>query len=90
MNLVERWFREITTKRIRRGVFHSVEDLVTAIDTYLRETNKNPKPFVWTASVETDSRKIARCKATVETLHEHGFEGTATSISTSCRGSEAI
>src|SRR2546422_11768108 len=69
LNLVERWFREITTKRIRRGVFHSVEDLVAAIDTYLRETNKNPKPFVWTASVETILAKIARCKATFETLH---------------------
>src|SRR2546425_7394023 len=69
LNLVERWFREITTKRIRRGVFHSVEDLVTAIDTYLRETNKNPKPFVWTASVETILAKIARCKAIFETLH---------------------
>src|SRR5437867_2028686 len=66
LNLVERWFREITTKRIRRGVFHSVEDLVAAIDTYLRETNKNPKPFVWTASVETILAKIARCKATFE------------------------
>jgi len=69
LNLVERWFREITTKRIRRGVFHSVEDLVAAIDTYLRETNKNPKPFVWSASVETILAKIARCKATFETLH---------------------
>src|SRR3989454_8086002 len=69
LNLVERWFREITTKRIRRGVFHSVEDLVAAIDTYLRETNTNPKPFVWTASVETILAKIARCKATFETLH---------------------
>src|SRR2546425_10403011 len=69
LNLVERWFREITTKRIRRGVFHSVEDLVAAIDTYLRETNKNPKPFVWTASVETILAKIARCKAIFETLH---------------------
>ncbi len=69
LNLVERWFREITTKRIRRGVFHSVEDLVAAIDAYLRETNKNPKPFVWTASAETILAKIARCKATFETLH---------------------
>ena len=69
LNLVERWFRELTTKRIRRGVFHSVDDLVAAIDTYLRETNKNPKPFVWTASVETILAKIARCKAIFETLH---------------------
>ena len=69
LNLVERWFREITTKRIRRGVFHSVGDLVAAIDTYLRETNKHPKPFVWTASVDTILAKIARCKAIFETLH---------------------
>ena len=63
LNLVERWFRELTTKRIRRGVFHSVDDLVAAIDTYLQETNKHPKPFVWTASVA----KTARCKAICET-----------------------
>jgi hypothetical protein len=69
LNLVERWFREITTKRIRRGVFHSVGDLVAAIDTYLRETNKNPNPFVWTASVATILAKIGRCKAILETLH---------------------
>lgn len=69
LNLVERWFRELTSKRIRRGVFHSVADLVTAIETYLRETNKNPKPFLWTASVEAILAKIARCKATFETLH---------------------
>jgi transposase len=69
LNLVERWFREITTKRIRRGVFHSVGDLVAAIDTYLRETNTHPKPFVWTASVETILAKIARSKAIFETLH---------------------
>jgi hypothetical protein len=69
LNLVERWFRELTTKRIRRGVFHSVDDLVAAIETYLRETNRDPKPLVWTASVETILEKIARCKATFETLH---------------------
>jgi transposase len=69
LNLVERWFRELTTKRIRRGVFHSVDDLVAAIETYLRETNKNPTPLVWTASVTTILEKIAHCKATFETLH---------------------
>ena len=69
LNLVERWFRELTTKRIRRGVFHSVADLVAAIETYLRETNKHPTPLVWTASVKTILEKIARCKATFETLH---------------------
>src|SRR5215207_4219946 len=69
LNLVERWFREITTKRIRRGVFHSVPDLIAAIEDYLKETNKDPKPFVWTASVASILAKIERCKAISETLH---------------------
>jgi transposase len=69
LNLVERWFRELTTKRIRRGVFHSVDDLVAAIETYVKETNTHPKPLVWTASVETILEKITSCKATLETPH---------------------
>ncbi len=72
LNLVERWFRELTTKRIRRGVFHSVDDLVVAIDAYLHETNTHPKPFVWTASVEAILEKIGRGKAIFETLHTSG------------------
>jgi len=69
LNLVERWFREITQKRIRRGVFHSVPDLVAAIHEYLRAHNLDPKPFVWTASVQGILDKINRCKAVSETLH---------------------
>jgi transposase len=46
LNLVERWFREITDKRIRRGVFQSVERLIEAIRAYIDEHNENPKPFV--------------------------------------------
>ncbi len=69
LNLVERWFREITGKRIRRGVFHSVEDLIRAIEEYLEAYNKNPRPFVWTASVDAILRKIGPCKAVLETLH---------------------
>src|SRR6266545_852251 len=61
LNLVERWFRELTTKRIRRGVFHSVPELVEAIEEYLDVHNKNPKPFVWTASVEKILEKVRRC-----------------------------
>ena len=68
-NLVERWFREITEKRIRRGVFHSVKDLIAAIEEYLDVTNDNPKPFVWTASVESILAKIHKCKAILETVH---------------------
>ena len=47
LNLVERWFGEITRKRIRRGVFTSVPELVAAIQGFIRPNNKNPEPFVW-------------------------------------------
>jgi len=69
LNLVERWFREITTKRIRRGSFPSVAALVDAIEEYLKNNNANPKPFIWTASVDGILAKLSRCKATLETLH---------------------
>ena len=69
LNLVERWFREITDKRIRRGVFRSVPELVTAITEYLDHNNADPKPFVWTKSVEAILEKVGRCKAIIETLH---------------------
>lgn len=60
LNLVERWFREITDKRIRRGVFHSVPDLVAAIEEYLAANNTAPTPFVWTASADDILTKISR------------------------------
>jgi hypothetical protein len=50
LNMVERWFRELTEKAIRRGVFKSVPDLIAAIEAYLQANNNNPKPFVWTAT----------------------------------------
>jgi len=53
LNLVERWFGELTSKRIRRGSFGSVEDLEKAITEFLAAWNENPKPFVWTATVES-------------------------------------
>jgi len=69
LNLVERWFREITDKRIRRGSFHSVGELEQAIQDYLAHNNQQPKPFVWTAKVEKILEKIGHCKAILETLH---------------------
>ncbi|MDA1147112.1 MAG: IS630 family transposase [Chloroflexi bacterium] len=69
LNLVERWFRELTDKAIRRGVFHSVPDLITAIEAFLTAHNDNPKPFVWTASVDAILEKVGRCKAVLETVH---------------------
>jgi transposase len=69
LNLVERWFGEITRKRIRRGVFRSVSDLVAAIEDFIRVNNENPKPFVWTKRVDQILEKVAHCKAVIETLH---------------------
>lgn len=69
LNLVERWFREVTEKRIRRGSFGSVPDLIAAIQDYLAASNEHPKPFVWHASVEAILNKIAKCRALYETLH---------------------
>ena len=69
LNLVERWFGEITRKRIRRGVFKSVPDLVQAIQTFIESNNQNPKPFVWTKKVDQILEKINRCKAVTVTAH---------------------
>ena len=69
LNLVERWFRELTDKALRRGVFVSVPDLVAAIEAFLEAHNNDPRPFVWTASVEAILEKVGRCKAVLETVH---------------------
>jgi len=69
LNLVERWFRELTIKRLRRGDFHSVADLIAAIQDYLAHHNDQPTPFIWTASAETILAKVARCNAIFETPH---------------------
>ena len=66
---MERWFREITEKRIRRGAFQSVQALVTAIMDYLDAKNAEPKPFVWTASMQTILSKVRRANEVLETLH---------------------
>ena len=68
LNLVERWFGELTTKAIRRGSFGSVADLESAIAQFLDAWNENPKPFVWTAAVESIQTKLARCRQTLEQI----------------------
>jgi transposase len=69
LNQIERWFAEITRRRIRRGTFGSVRDLERAIREYIRETNKNPKPFQWVASANTIISKVRKYKRTSETGH---------------------
>ena len=69
LNLVERFFAEITRKRIRRGVFYSVVELQTAINDYLKHHNADPKPFVWTASATSIIEKVNRGKQALESEH---------------------
>mgnify|MGYP001618025780 CR=1 FL=1 len=69
LNLVERWFRALTTKRIRRGSFRNVRELIAAITQYLDNHNQNPRVFVWTASVERILTKVAKCKEALDALH---------------------
>ena len=69
LNLVERWFADLTRKRLRRGDFHSVAELIAAIEHYLTQHNEQPKPFIWTASADAILAKIARCKAISEPVH---------------------
>jgi len=69
LNLVERFFAEITRKRIRRGVFKSVTDLEVAIHSYLTEHNEHPKPFVWAAKAADILEKVRRGKQALESKH---------------------
>jgi len=68
LNLVERWFRELTDKAIRRGSFVSVPDLKRTIDEFLKAWNEDPRPFIWTATVEEIVEKIARARAKMEQI----------------------
>ena len=69
LNMVERWFREITDKRIRRGSFASVPELIAAIEAYLAGHNQNPRIFTWTATAERILAKVAKSKEVLGTLH---------------------
>jgi transposase len=68
LNLIERWFAELTNKRIRRDSFLSVTDLTAAIEDFLAAWNVSPKPFVWTATVDSILIKLARCRQTLEQI----------------------
>jgi transposase len=68
LNLVERWFRELSEKAIRRGSFVSVPDLKEAIEEFMQAWNQKPKPFIWTASVEDIIKKIDRARAKAEQI----------------------
>ncbi|HEY1441004.1 MAG TPA: IS630 family transposase [Mycobacterium sp.] len=67
LNLVERWFKELTDKRLRRGVFTSVADLTAAITTWADHWNEDPKPFIWKVTAEDIIQKVRRGR---DTLHQ--------------------
>ena len=69
LNMVERFFAEITRKRIRRGAFKSVAELKSAIMEYLENHNADPKPFIWTKSAAEILEKVARAKQALESQH---------------------
>lgn len=68
LNLIERWFRELTTKRLRRGVFKSVADLLAAIEAFIAHHNRHPRSFTWTAKVEDTLATIERARAVLHKL----------------------
>ena len=66
LNQVERWFRDLTDKNLRRGIFMSVPDLIASIETYMAVTNDDPKPYVWTATAESILAKVQRARTTLD------------------------
>jgi len=68
LNLVERWFRELTAKAIRCGVFPSVPTLIAAIEAFLAAWNDAPRPFIWTATVGDIVAKIDRARQRLESI----------------------
>jgi transposase len=69
LNLVERWFRELTDKAIRRGVFHSVPDLIDKMEAYVNAHTAKGSTFVWTATAEQILEKVARGRVALEKVN---------------------
>src|SRR5207249_12330466 len=65
LNIVERFFRDLTQQRLRRGVFHSVGELESAIEAHIKEHIQNPKPFILTAKATDILEKVKRARATL-------------------------
>jgi hypothetical protein len=68
LNMIERFFRDLTCNRVRRGVFHSVPELVAAIDGYITQHNQQPKPLVWTAKAADILAKVLRGRAALNNV----------------------
>ena len=66
LNMVERFFRDLTQKQLRRGVFRDVEELIMAIQGYIEKHNANPKPFIWTAKATDILEKVKRARKALD------------------------
>jgi transposase len=78
LNLVERWFAELTNKRIRRGAFRSVRELESAIRDFIEVHNEDPKPFVWTRTADQILDSIARYARRTLAAHPSGLKSRTT------------
>ena len=72
LNLVERWFRELTDKRIRRGSFRSVKEVIEAVMDFVEKHNQDAQPYLWTAQAQHIIAKVRRARATLEKLKQDG------------------
>jgi transposase len=70
LNVIEGFFAQLTNRRLRRGVFRSVPDLVDAIESYVARHNEAPKPFMWTASAESILDKVGRARAALDGIKQ--------------------
>jgi transposase len=69
LNMVERFFRDLTENGLRRGVFHDVEELIMAIGAYIDKHNEQPKPFIWTAKAADILEKVKRARKSLDNRH---------------------
>ena len=76
LNLIARWFAEITRKRSRRGTFRSVPELIRAIEDYVTHHNRHAESFIWTATAATTLKKVRHCREALETAHEVAARST--------------
>ncbi len=65
LNLIERWCKELTDRRLRRGVFTSIPDLIDAIETWVEHWNDGPKPFIWHKTADDIITKVRRGRASL-------------------------
>lgn len=69
LNMVERFFRDLTHNRLRRGVFHDAKELIMAIGDFIHKHNRNPKPFIWTAKAFDILEKVKRARRALDNRH---------------------